>query len=95
MNKLKLFLIPVILLSFAFKPDKPAYLLYNQDGKKSDYSKMIKEIQDADIVFGIYRNLDRSPLVADLICLKHRNGPIGTVMLAFREELTSFADMPE
>ena len=51
--------------------------------------------QDADIVFGIYRNLDRSPQVADLICLKHRNGPIGTVMLAFREELTSFADMPE
>jgi replicative DNA helicase len=51
--------------------------------------------QDADIVFGIYRNLDRSPQVADLICLKHRNGPIGTVTLVFREELTSFADMPQ
>jgi len=50
--------------------------------------------QDADIVFGIYRDLDRSPQIAELICLKHRNGPIGTVMLAFREELTSFADLP-
>jgi len=51
--------------------------------------------QDADLVFGIYRDLGRSPQIAELICLKHRNGPIGTVMLAFREELTSFADLPE
>ncbi|MFX0199356.1 MAG: replicative DNA helicase [Candidatus Hodarchaeota archaeon] len=51
--------------------------------------------QDADVVFGIYRDLDRSPQIAEIICLKHRNGPIGTVMLAFREELTSFADLPE
>jgi replicative DNA helicase len=51
--------------------------------------------QDADLVIGIYRNLDRSPKVAELICLKHRNGPLGTVTLAFREELTSFADLPE
>jgi replicative DNA helicase len=51
--------------------------------------------QDADIVFGIYRDLDRAPQIADLICLKHRNGPIGTVMLTFREELTSFDDLPE
>jgi replicative DNA helicase len=50
--------------------------------------------QDADIVFGIYRDLDRSPQIAEIICLKHRNGPIGTVMLAFREELTCFTDLP-
>ena len=49
--------------------------------------------QDADLVIGIYRDLDRSPQVAELICLKHRNGPLGTVTLAFREELTSFWDL--
>jgi len=48
--------------------------------------------QDADLVIGIYRDLDRSPKVAELICLKHRNGPLGTVTLVFREELTSFWD---
>lgn len=37
--------------------DKPAYALYNQDGKSVKYSKMMKDIADADIVlFGENHN---------------------------------------
>jgi replicative DNA helicase len=31
--------------------------------------------------------------MAELICRKQRNGPLGTIELAFREELASFADL--
>jgi uncharacterized iron-regulated protein len=34
----------------AFKTDKPAYYLYNKDGKDVKYEKMLKEAEDADIV---------------------------------------------
>lgn len=37
--------------------DKPVYVLYNQDGKSVKYSKMMKDIADADIVlFGENHN---------------------------------------
>lgn len=42
---------------FAFKNDKPAYQIFSQDGKQIKYSKMIKNIEDADIVmFGELHN---------------------------------------
>jgi uncharacterized iron-regulated protein len=39
------------LLSFAFKSDKPAYLLFEKNGKETKYSKMVDRLKDADIVF--------------------------------------------
>ena len=35
----------------SFTSDKPAYLLYNQDGKRVKYEKMLKALQEADIIF--------------------------------------------
>ncbi len=55
--------------------------------------------QDADIVSFIYRdeyyNKEESerPGEADLIIAKHRNGPIGTVPLAFLEQFPRFANL--
>ena len=47
-----LYLILLIALPMlSFTSDKPAYLLYNQDGKVVKYSKMIKELMEADIIF--------------------------------------------
>jgi len=54
--------------------------------------------QDADLVFFIYRDDyykgDESdePGIAELIIAKHRNGPIGTVKLAFINHFPKFAD---
>jgi len=55
--------------------------------------------QDADIVSFIYRdeyyNKEESerPGEADLIIAKHRNGPIGTIPLAFLEQFPRFANL--
>jgi replicative DNA helicase len=54
--------------------------------------------QDADVVMFIYRdevyNDDTErPNQADIIVAKHRNGPIGSVSLYFRKELTQFANL--
>jgi uncharacterized iron-regulated protein len=35
----------------SFTSDKPAYLLFDQDGKKVKYGKMIQELEEADIIF--------------------------------------------
>jgi len=54
--------------------------------------------QDADIVSFIYRDEyynddSERPGEADLIIAKHRNGPIGTVPLAFQEQFPKFANL--
>ena len=50
--KKSLFLLLIIsLLSFSFKPDKPAYKLFDKNGKEVKYSKMIKELKKNRIVF--------------------------------------------
>lgn len=41
--------IAIILL--AFKGDKLPYKIYNQEGKKSSYSKILKAAEDVDIIF--------------------------------------------
>ena len=42
----------ITLLSMAsFRSDKPAYMLYNSEGKNVKYQKMIEEISSADVVF--------------------------------------------
>jgi replicative DNA helicase len=59
--------------------------------------------QDADLVVFIHRpekyglDLDEagtsSKGIAEIIVAKHRNGPIGDVMLRFREEFAKFLDL--
>lgn len=38
-------------LSLAFMTDKPAYRIYNHKGKDIPYSKMVRHLADADIIF--------------------------------------------
>lgn len=54
--------------------------------------------QDADIVMFIYREEYYNPesekkAIAEIIIAKHRNGPVGSVELAFLKEFTKFADL--
>ncbi len=57
MKKYQFLFVLMFFVFAAFKSDKPAYLLFNKNGKTVKYSKMLKEIQDADIVlFGEYHN---------------------------------------
>jgi len=48
-NLIVLLVTAVALMSFT--SDKPAYILYNQDGKEVKYAKMLKELEGADIIF--------------------------------------------
>ena len=50
MNKTYIFLIALFFVFSAFKADKPAYTLFDKDGKDVKYEKMLKQIEDADIV---------------------------------------------
>jgi len=54
--------------------------------------------QDADVVMFIYRDEVYNPEspdrgTAEIIVAKHRNGPTGTVRLAFLDHFTKFANM--
>jgi len=54
--------------------------------------------QDADIIIFLYRDEvyvkdTKKPGVAEIIIAKHRNGPTGTVELAFIKEYTKFANI--
>ena len=54
--------------------------------------------QDADVVMFIYRDQIYNPDsadqgIAEIIVAKHRNGPVGTVKLAFLDHHTKFANM--
>jgi uncharacterized iron-regulated protein len=50
MNKFQIVLVAIFFVFTAFKADKPAYYLFNKDGKDVKYEKMLKEAEDADIV---------------------------------------------
>ena len=51
-------LVSVLLLGF--KSDKPAYRLFNTEGKEVKYKKMMKEVLEADIVF--FGELHNNPI---------------------------------
>ncbi|MFV0268454.1 MAG: ChaN family lipoprotein [Draconibacterium sp.] len=81
------YLLPVIFLVFtAFKTDKPAYLLFDKDGKKVKYEKMLKQIQEVDVV--LFGELHDNPishwlqleLTKDLYELKGKNLVLGAEM---------------
>lgn len=59
MKKLILILTVFIAL-LGFKNDKPAYRIYNEEGKKVKYEKMINTIKDADVVF--FGELHNNPI---------------------------------
>lgn len=48
-TKIILFMMSAILFS-SFKNDKPAYLIFNVDGKEIKYSRMIEYLKDADVI---------------------------------------------
>ena len=39
------------MLTLAFRSDKPAYLIYDNEGKNMKYEKMIEKVSTADVVF--------------------------------------------
>lgn len=55
--------------------------------------------QDADIILFVYRecvyNEEASQKLAELIVSKHRNGPLGSIILEFNGALTKFSDLTE
>jgi uncharacterized iron-regulated protein len=74
------------------KTDKPAYKLFNQNGKEVKYKKLLKEAQDADIVFfGEYHNNPichwlQIELTQDLYKLKQSNLVLGAEMIEANEQ---------
>ena len=50
----------IYLALIAFKSDKPAYRIMNEEGKKVKYEKMLKEISKADVVF--FGELHNNPI---------------------------------
>ena len=59
MNKALAILI-VVIISLAFKTDKPAYRLFNHEGKQMKYSKMMEKIAESDVVF--FGELHNNPI---------------------------------
>ena len=57
MRKIITLIVCIIYMKSGFTQDKPAYVLYNKDGKKVKYSKMLNQVSGADILlFGEFHN---------------------------------------
>lgn len=60
MRKYQFLFVVFFFVFAAFKADKPAFYLFNKDGKKVKYEKMLKKIEDADIV--LFGELHYNPI---------------------------------
>lgn len=60
MKKYQLLFALAFFILVAFKSDKSAYFLFNKEGKTVKYAKMLKEVQDADIV--LFGELHDNPI---------------------------------
>ncbi len=93
MKKFQYLFILLFFVFAAFKADKPAYSLFNKNGKSVKYSKMVKEISDADIVlFGEYHNNPIShwlqlEVTKDLFAVKGENLVLGAEMFESDNQL--------
>lgn len=58
--KKSIILISFLLISFAMKPDKPAYTLFNAKGKEVKYKSLVKMALNADMVF--FGELHNNPI---------------------------------
>lgn len=57
MKKIALLAVFTIIANLVFAQQKPAYILYNAQGKKVSYAKMLRSLEGKDIVlFGEYHN---------------------------------------
>ncbi len=60
MRKAVLLIAIASILTLSFKPDNPAYKLYDKNGKEVKYSKMIKELKKNQMVF--FGELHNNPI---------------------------------
>ncbi|MBT3209918.1 MAG: ChaN family lipoprotein [Bacteroidetes bacterium] len=58
--KFKIFILFIFITMVAFKSDKPAYKIYTKSGKEVKYSKMLKKLENADVVF--FGELHNNPI---------------------------------
>lgn len=86
------FLLSIIILS-SFSSDKPAYRLFDKTGEKASYAALLKEAQDADIVF--FGELHNNPichwlqkeLTADIHAFKGKDLVLGAEMFEADNQL--------
>lgn len=77
----------------SFKTDKPSYQIYNQDGKAMKYEKMVKAMEEADIV--MFGELHNNPichwlqleLTKDLFAIKGNQLVLGAEMFESDNQL--------
>ncbi|WP_372949871.1 ChaN family lipoprotein [Mariniphaga sp.] len=93
MKKYPIVLLVLFFVFTAFKTNKPAYLLFNEKGKKVKYDKILDQIKDADIVlFGELHNNAiahwlQFELTKDLYELKGTNLILGAEMFESDNQL--------
>lgn len=91
--KTRIILLSIMILSLAMKSDKPAYILYDNDGKAVKYEKLVKSAEDADIIF--FGELHNNPvchwlqlqLTKDLFKAKKENLALGAEMFETDNQL--------
>ena len=92
MNKIIIVLAVILGLS-SFKGDKPAYRIFNNEGKKVKYKKMLEAAKDADVVF--FGELHNNPichwlqfeLTKDIYSAKNGNVVLGAEMFEADNQL--------
>ena len=79
-------LVVVALLGMSFRSDKPAYRIFNSDGKEVKYEKMMKDLAEADVVCFGERHNDpilhwlQYEVTADLFSVKDQELVLGAEM---------------